>query len=261
MTLKPFLKWVGGKTQILPIVLNTFPEQITNYHEPFLGGGSVLLATLPRVSGSVFASDLNPHLIALYTMVRDHPEELIAELEVLKEDTTEDTYYDRRAAFNTMPTPALFMYLNKVCFRGVYREGPKGFNVPFGHMNSPGIFDADHVRSVSRAIQRVVFTCQGFDESLLTVKAGDFVYLDPPYAPVDEKSFVGYTSKGFPVEQHQQLFDQTRALPCPWVMSNADVPAVRVAFDGYNITPLTARRAINSKNPGSQAGEVLIFHR
>ncbi|NBO72336.1 MAG: Dam family site-specific DNA-(adenine-N6)-methyltransferase [Bacteroidetes bacterium] len=297
--MKPFLKWVGGKTQILDDVLCLYPREIQSYHEPFLGGGSVLLGLLSqiksgkiKVNGSIYASDLNSNLIALYKNIQEHCEDLITVLKVrvdifnkitgetvnrdaktLEEasGSQESFYYFTRYMFNKMTKDerasivgsATFIFLNKTCFRGVYREGPSGFNVPFGHYKNPGILDEDHMRQVSSIVKDVVFTCQPFADSLAKVSSGDFVYLDPPYAPENDKSFVGYTVDGFGLKEHQSLFKgisdlHTKGLKV--LMSNADVKLVKDAFPEpvYKTKIVSCRRAINSKDPAAKTNEVLI---
>lgn len=267
--MKPFLKWVGGKTQILDEVLDLFPFEMDNYHEPFLGGGSVLLAVLStpsRVLGNVYASDINPALVSLYQNLQTDPDAVIVELRKLMTASHESYYYQVRTQFNSLAdksTPqasAMFLFLNKTCFRGVYREGPNGFNVPFGHYKNPCILDEDHLRSVSRLIQGVVFRTRSFQESLVDVQAGDFVYLDPPYAPDSPNSFVSYTASGFSAKDHQTLFKTVRSLPSHFLMSNSDTALVRDAFSGpeYTVDTVLCKRTINSKNPNATANELLI---
>lgn len=292
---KPFLKWVGGKTQILDEVLSRFPRTMRDYHEPFVGGGSVLLALLNKrtagtvvVSGTVYASDLNPTLIGLYRNVQGRVEELIVEVRRLVAETPgtaadevnrspasleealtspESYYYWSRARFNaiadrtSLEASALFLLLNKTCFRGVYREGPRGFNVPYGHYKNPGIVDEDNLRAVSALLKDVVFTCGSFSETLTRVHEGDFVYLDPPYAPLDTTSFVSYTADGFDLETHRALFrlcNGLRQKGASWLMSNADVDLVKEAFPSTEMAIVSCRRAIHSKTPDARANEVLI---
>ena len=299
---KPFLKWVGGKTQILDSVLELFPRQMNNYHEPFLGGGSVLLGLLShvksgniRVLGKVSASDLNSNLIGLYKNIQTQPDALIAEVKRLVGEfaqssagtevnrkaasiqealsSPESYYFWIRSRFNalskeermTVLGSAMFLFMNKTCFRGVYREGPNGFNVPFGNYKNPGILDEEHIRSVSELIRDVVFTARTFGDSLAStaVGQGDFVYLDPPYAPETGTSFVGYTADGFGLEQHRALFTLCHSLcdkGATFVMSNAQVTLVTDAFPvpQYVTKVISCRRAIHSKNPESKTNEVLI---
>jgi DNA adenine methylase len=296
---KPFLKWVGGKTQILEDVLAKFPKEMLNYHEPFLGGGSVLLGLLSykkagciKVSGTIYASDLNSNLIGLYKLIQSNPDGLIAEVKKLVEEfnkakgsavnrkastleealtSPESYYFWVRSRFNALSKEermsiagsAMLLFMNKTCFRGVYREGPNGFNVPFGNYSNPGILDEDHIRSVSDLIKDVIFTVAPFSESLAKAQSGDFVYLDPPYAPETEKSFVGYTADGFDLEHHKQLFKICAELTTKsvkFLISNADVPLVKESFPSpmYTTTIVECRRAINSKKPESKTNEVLI---
>ena len=296
---KPFMKWVGGKTQIIDDVMSLFPNQMNNYYEPFLGGGSVLLAFLSRIqsgniniSGKIYASDLNSNLIGLYKNVQSNPDDLITEVSKLTEefDTSRGTIVNRKAStleeaktspesyyfwirsrFNaltrdqrtTVAASAMLLFMNKTCFRGVYREGPNGFNVPFGNYKNPTILDEEHIKMISSLIKDVVFTSCPFSDSLTSIVSGDFVYLDPPYAPENATSFVAYTSDGFSMENHTMLFELCAAMKDKHVkmlMSNADVKLVRDAFQSVNYVTkiVSCRRAIHSRNPSSRTNEVLI---
>jgi len=293
---KPFLKWVGGKTQLLDDVMALFPSKMRSYHEPFVGGGSVLLAFLSyvragriTVTGTIRASDINANLINLYNNIKSKPAELIAEVNRLstefakatgttvnrKPQTLEEAlsspesyYFWTRARFNALPVTerskpsasAAVLFMNKTCFRGVYREGPNGFNVPYGNYKNPTIIDEQHIHTVSNLIKNVIFTTQPFAAALShEISADDFVYLDPPYAPENATSFVSYTADGFDLEAHNSLFTRIKSLNTRFLMSNADVPLVRAAFPApYNTKIVSARRAINSKSPEAKTNEVLI---
>jgi DNA adenine methylase len=152
------------------------------------------------------------------------------------------------------------IFLNRTCFRGLYREGPRGFNVPFGHYKNPAICDEANILAVSALIQGVVFRCQSFEASLAEATEDAFVYLDPPYVPEFATSFVGYTADGFPGTSHAALFTIVKDLPCPFLLSNANVALVREAFPPteFQVDVVSARRAIHSKEPGSKTEEVLI---
>ena len=144
----------------------------------------------------------------------------------------------------------------------MYREGPNGYNVPYGHYaKTPTIITRDELDSISDLIKDVAFEVSDFEDSMKKIReVGDFVYIDPPYAPETTKSFVGYVADGFSLETHQKLFDCLKALPdgTKFVMSNAKVDMVTDAFGEYEIKEVSARRAINSKNPGAKTTEVLI---
>jgi len=292
---KPLIKWVGGKTQIIDSVIEQFPTEIENYHELFLGGGSVLLALLQNVQenkitidGTINAYDINETLINLYKNIQKKPKEVIHETKKiiniyydisgdivnrkpksLQEAKTsqESYYYWIRTQFNNLSQEeknttlgtAYFIFLNKTCFRGVYREGPSGFNVPFGHYKNPEIINESHVKTISKLIKDVKFRCMSFEESFERIKKHDFAYLDPPYAPENTTSFVGYTSSGFNLAQHELLFSWCKKIKL-FLMSNADVDLVKNNFKDkkYTIKIISCKRSINSKNPESKTNEVLI---
>jgi DNA adenine methylase len=295
--MKPFLKWVGGKTQILDEVLGAFPSEINNYYEPFLGGGSVLLGFLSslknghiQVRGRIYASDINSNLIHLYKNIQSFPQEFIAEMEKLQHEfnqcattavnrkathlgealsSPESYYFWIRSRFNAMPerssllASAMLLFMNKTCFRGVYREGPNGFNVPFGNYKTPGIFEPEYILAISDLIQQVVFSCSSFQDAVTRVETGDFVYFDPPYAPECDTSFVGYTPDGFGIENHKLLFKTCHTLHkknVKLLLSNADVALVKEQFTHppYSTRIISCRRAINSKKPEAKTNEVLI---
>ena len=295
-SVKPFLKWVGGKTQIIDEVLSLFPRIIQNYYEPFLGGGSVLIALLTEpsitVNGTIHASDLNSNVIGLYKNIQTNPEELITAVKALTTEysqakntainrapttleealtSPESYYFWTRAKFNALTKEqrasvqgsAFLLFLNKTCFRGLYREGPRGFNVPFGNYKNPTILEEENIRALSTLFQPVVFTCSSFSDILPKPTKGDFTYLDPPYAPEQGTSFVSYTADGFDLETHNALFKATKELKergVAFLMSNADVPLVREAFPSavYETKSILCRRAIHSKTPDAKTREVLI---
>uniref|UniRef100_A0AB38ZM41 site-specific DNA-methyltransferase (adenine-specific) n=1 Tax=Mantoniella tinhauana virus 1 TaxID=3111543 RepID=A0AB38ZM41_9VIRU len=270
--------------------MDLFPENIDTYHEPFVGGGSVLFTCLSTKSvNKVFASDINPFLIGMYKNVKENPDGFVTEMRTLIKNFNECTgtvvnrkpktikeaktsresyYYWVRAQFNAVPseeqmslkTSSMFLFLNKTCFRGLYREGPNGFNVPYGNYKNPAIMDESHIHEVSELIKNVTFTVEDFTHSLARVKPGDFVYLDPPYAPINDTSFVNYNSSGFDLNKHRALFKMCRELKCKMLMSNANVELVRNAFPDshYNTKTISCKRAINSKEPNSRVEELLV---
>lgn len=267
--MKPLLKWVGGKSQIIDDVLALFPRRVRTYHEPFVGGGAVLLAVLadPTIHiERVRASDNNPHLIAFYTHVQNVPEALHAAIERVFTaydasgggEGKEAFYYAQRERFRaiepSVEKSALLFFLNKTCFRGLYREGPNGFNVPYGHYKTtPKWPTVEELRAMQALVRRVEFEVCDFSVALARVEVDDFVYADPPYARETKTSFVGYNTHGF---DQDALFEAlAKTMFC---MSNANVPCVREFFKEFTIHCVKARRAINSKKPESTTTEVLV---
>jgi len=296
---KPILKWVGGKTQILDKLIVEFPTDINNYREIFLGGGSVLLILLSyvksgiiKIHGNIYAYDLNEPLIHIYKNIQLNHNELYDEIQKIITEfnscgdgeinrkprnideakvAKENYYYWMRGEYNKLsPTDkkttigsAMFIFLNKTCFRGVFRVGPKGFNVPYGHYDNPEIINKEHLDQIHELIQNVIFECSDFNTSLNQIEPNDYVYLDPPYAPETETSFVGYTENGFNIDNHNNLFKIIHELTetnKKLMLSNADVRLVRDNFtnEKYNITSILCKRSINSKNPEAKAREVII---
>ena len=298
---KPILKWVGGKTQILDKLIIEFPTEINNYHEIFLGGGSVLFALLSyiregiiKINGNIYAYDINESLIYMYKNIQLFHTELYNKIqELIKNyndcgngiinrtpatfeeaiESKENYYYWIRSEYNKLSLDdknsiigsAMFIFLNKTCFRGVFRVGPKGFNVPYGHYNNPEIINKEHLCEIHNLIQGVIFECCDFTTSfsLSKIEKNDFVYLDPPYAPETDTSFVGYTKNGFDIKNHTQLFNTIHELTennTKIMLSNSDVSLVRENFTNkkYNIKSILCKRTINSKNPEAKAKEVII---
>ena len=183
----------------------------------------------------------------------------------------ENYYYWIRMKYNALSVTekttiigsSMFIFLNKTCFRGVFRVGPKGFNVPYGHYNNPEIINKQHLDETHELIQNVIFEACEFNTSLNRIEPNDYVYLDPPYAPETETSFVGYTKNGFMIDKHNDLFKLIHTLTednKKMMLSNSDVSLVRNNFTNskYNITSILCKRTINSKNPEAKTKEVII---
>jgi len=299
---KPILKWVGGKTQIIDKIIIQFPKEINNYYEIFLGGGSVLLALLTyikndiiKIHGNIYAYDLNEALIYTYKNIQSNHNELYDELvkiitifnscpindNINRKPTDieeaminkENYYYWIRSEYNklssddkkTIIASAMFIFLNKTCFRGVFRVGPNGYNVPYGHYNNPEIINKNHLDYINLLIQNVIFECLDFNVSLNrdNFEIDDFIYIDPPYAPEKTTSFVKYTDNGFDINNHHKLFILIHRLTqnnIKLILNNSDVSLIRDNFtnEKYNITSILCKRSINSKNPESKSKEVMI---
>jgi DNA adenine methylase len=184
----------------------------------------------------------------------------------------ENYYYWIRKNYNKLSNDdkndiigsAMFIFLNKTCFRGIFRIGPNGFNVPYGHYKNPEIINKNHLEEINELIQNVIFECCDYSISLKTIENDDFIYLDPPYAPENKSSFVGYTKEGFNIDQHINLFkiihkitDENKKM----MLSNADVSLVRDNFgEKYKIYEIICKRSINSKNPDAKTKEVIIMN-
>ena len=317
---KPILKWVGGKTQIIEKIISNFPKHMNNYHEIFLGGGSVLLTVLQykkngiiTIDGNIYASDVNQPLIYVYKNIQSNHIRLYEEIQTLiniykecavspncgneinRKPTTfleatqskENYYYWIRQQYNILTDKtsilcsAMFIFLNKTCFRGVFRIGPNGFNVPYGHYKNPEIINEEHLLEIHTLIQEVIFNVSDFNTSLSCVThIDDFVYLDPPYVPEKLNSFVGYSEHGFDKKEHIKLFSKfvqpdfipdisrvdkfttplCNILQNKIMMSNSDTELVRQYFsiDRYNIETILCKRTINSKNPKATTQEIII---
>lgn len=280
---KPFLKWIGGKTQIIDKIIEHVPANMDNYHELFLGGGSVLFAMLSlkkagkiTISGDIYAYDLNAKLINVYQQVQRDYRSVYDELAVYIDgfnscNDKSKYYYDRRDEFNTvlnMTTlntakhAALFIFINKTCFRGLYRENAKGeFNAAYGHYVKPSFPSKSELRASSQLIQSVVFRCCDFEDSINEVGYGDYCYIDPPYAPESINSFVNYTNGGFTVDMHETLFTAIHEIHhtgAIFTLSNHKVDLVMNYFNNFKCVDCVARRAINIKNAGSKTTEIII---
>ena len=225
MLAKPFIKWVGGKTQLLPEIRQRYPENITRYCEPFVGGGAVLFDVLQTFHpNEVLINDINPELINLYENIRDNCEPLIQLLEYFQTEYLEtpeadrqNLYLGKRATYNhfieernpehNLEKAALFIYLNKTCFNGLYRVNRNGlFNVPFNRAKSPLICDAENIRECCQLLQNVLMHVGDYSYCRDFIDENTFVYLDPPYRPLTESSsFTSYNENGFTDVQQIEL--------------------------------------------------------
>jgi DNA adenine methylase len=244
-----------------------------------------------NIKGNIYAYDLNPALINLFKHIQNNKDELYKiltdykeqynKINTLKSETKnnkdisdeqalkskEQYYYWVRNKFNkldksTLEYSALLIFLNKTCYRGLYREGPNGFNVPFGHYKTNIAFvSIDDLNNIYSLIKDVKFICSSFEISLKKIKKNDFVYLDPPYYPEIKTSFVNYTNNGFNIDDHNSLFNQILSLNeknVKFMLSNSNVEEVVKFFENFEIIIVNARRAINSKKPNSTTTEVII---
>jgi DNA adenine methylase len=266
---RPFLKWVGGKTQLLDAILRILPEETETYYEPFVGGGAVFfaLAMRKRFRRAVI-NDFNQELIDTYRVVRDFPADLISQLSRLSYDRTvfDQLKKMKPEEFSPVRRAARMIYLNKTCFNGLYRVNKAGdFNTPFGKFNNPPrIFDESNILGCSAALNSFV-QIQSTDFSTVAeqAEAKDVVYFDPPYVPLNPTSdFTSYTSKGFGLKDQEKLarlFTTLARRGVKVMMSNSDTPIIRQLYEGFDINAVKARRSINSKgSKRGPVGEVLV---
>lgn len=257
---KPFVKWVGGKRQLLTQfrLMNLYPPEKFDaksgkYFEPFVGGGAVFFDLLPETA---YLSDLNNELVITYNVIKSDVENLIKSL---KKHKLDKEYFLKIRAQNPeklsdLNTASRFIYLNRTCFNGMYRVNSKGgFNVPFGKYENPLICDEGNLKKVSKALKNVEIKKQDYKEVLKKAKKGDFIYFDPPYYPVSKTaSFTSYTSEAFLDKEQTELRDtfvELHKRGCFVMLSNSDTPFINNIYSeikGALITKVQAGRAINS---------------
>ena len=253
----PVLKWVGGKRQLLGEITPLLPGQITTYCEPFLGGGAVLFSLQPS---NAIVNDLNADLITVYEVIRDDVEALIASLK--HHENTAAYFYAIRdmdldkakyRALSKVERASRMIYLNKTCFNGLFRVNSSGeFNTPFGQYKNPNIVNEPVLRAVSCYFRDsgIRFYSEDFAATLDRVGAGGFVYLDPPYDPVsDTASFTGYNKGGFDKSEQirlKQCCDDLTRRGVKFLLSNSATPLIRELYQGYEMTIVKAKRAINA---------------
>jgi len=258
---KPFVKWVGGKRQLMQELENNFPKKFGTYHEPFLGGGAVMFNLLtkdPLLSCNV--SDFNSDLILAYVTIRDKVGKLIESLENhsknYHKDSVEYYYHIRKQEpKQQIEKVSRLLFLNKTCFNGLYRVNKKGqFNVPLGRYTNPNIVNKENLTAVSKILQseKIKISCRDFEAVLDDAKKGDLVYFDPPYQPVSSTAnFTSYTHRDFTeddLERLADLGDQLNSKGCHVLLSNSNSKTVKDFFSKkhWKISSIDANRAINS---------------
>jgi DNA adenine methylase len=264
---KPFVKWVGGKTQLLPELRARIPSNFSRYFEPFMGGGALFFYLQPEYSTLI---DINEELTLAYRVIKLKTEELIADL---KRHIYEKEYYyqirnvdrtDEYKLWSDVQKASRLIYLNKSCFNGLYRVNSKGeFNTPMGRYKNPKIVDEINLRACSQALQKAEIINASFLEVEEKVNSDDFVYFDPPYAPLNATSnFTGYSQKGFDKQMQldlRDLCDRLHTRGICFMLSNSNAPLILDLYQDYKIELVYATRAINSKaNKRGKIPEVII---
>jgi DNA adenine methylase len=275
--LQPFLKWAGGKRQLLPQIKEYVPSNFNTYYEPFLGAGAVLFSLAPK---NAVINDTNKELINLYKVIKSK-RKLKLLIESLKtHDITEEYYYkvremDRLEDYeikSDVEKASRFIFLNKTCYNGLYRVNSKGyFNVPYGKYKNPQFIN-ENIERVLRDANKylkennVQILNKDFEKAVKKAKEGDFVYFDPPYDPISKTaSFTNYTKKSFGIEEQRRLsklFIELFEKGCYVLLSNSKTPLIEDLYDypGVEIKPIEVKRSINSNGSGrGKIKEVLII--
>lgn len=259
---KPFLKWAGGKSRVALKISSFFPKSFNDYYEPFLGSGAIYFTISPQHG---LLNDLNKYLIGTYKIIKENPEQLIRELRKIDQeyhsltsmDLKSEYYYKSRTKYNSIITmtikkAALFIFLNKAGFNGMYRENSKGeFNIPFGKHNKCLICDEANIREVSTNIKDIKFSHGDYDLALRDASEGDLVYLDPPYIPISKTAnFTQYQKEGFTYEDHIKLRDLALKLHkkgCYVIISNSSCKESEELYESryFNINRIEVTRQIH----------------
>ena len=259
----PVVKWVGGKSKLLPELTARLPERFGRYFEPFVGGAALFFRLAPQ---RAVLSDSNPDLIGLYTCVRADVAGVIKKLEHHRAAHSEAHYYatrtrwnDRERSWSSAERAATFIYLNKTCFNGLWRVNRSGaFNVPIGRYTDPPICVPDALRAASRALAGASLRCGDYQAAAAEAERGDFLYFDPPYDPLTPTaSFTSYTADAFGPDDQRALAELARGLVargCKVMLSNSDTPFVRSLYKGFKIDRVKCARAINAN--AQRRGEV-----
>ncbi len=250
-----FVKWAGGKKQLIEQFKKFFPQKIERYFEPFVGGGAVLFFVLRNYQPKeVIISDTNEELINAYNMVKNNVEELIKILKEYRENHNENLYYKIReqdpTKLSNIYRAVRFIYLNKTCFNGLYRVNSKGkFNVPIGSYKTPSICPENDLREISNLLKNVIIKCASFEEVLDYAQKNDFIYLDPPYYPLNKtSSFTTYTKDNFLEEEQRKLakvFSELDKKGCIVMLSNSNTEFIKDLYLNYPINFVEANRMIN----------------
>jgi len=270
-SIKPYLKWAGGKRQLIKEISAYIPKNFSTYYEPFVGAGAVLFSLQPK---HAVINDNNEQLMLTYKVIKNNVESLINALIEHKEHNCEEYYYKIREKDRNIEEfrkqsdvqkAARLIYLNKTCYNGLYRVNSQGlFNVPYGKYKNPDIFDPFVLRAISRYLNEndILIQSGDFEVSVETADDNSFVYFDPPYHSPDNTNFTGYQAGGFDEDEQIRLRDvyerlSKRGVKC--LLSNSDTPFIRELYKNYEIITVEANRAINSNaDRRGKVSELLI---
>lgn len=267
----PFVKWAGGKRQLIPQIRERMPEKYNNYYEPFVGGGAVLFELQPA---NALINDINKALINTYNIICNEADAFLEAVNRLDEEMWEDGkkyYYSVREHYNDklmkseydVELAALFVFINKHCFNGLYRVNGKGlFNVPYNNSRRTSA-DENVIREVSKYLKGVKIINGDFEEACKDAKKSDFVFIDSPYAPLNPTSFESYTKEGFDIESHKRvakLYDELTGRGCYCMLTNHNTELINELYGnkGYKIDVVSVKRMINSDASNRVGKEVII---
>ena len=264
----PFLRWIGGKSKLIKYLKNYVPPDFCSenyYYEPFLGAGSLFFHLTPQ---KAYLSDSNKDLIECYNTIKNDPELISEHLKQHLENNCEEYYYKMRDEYNS-PKPsiikaALFIYLNKSCFNGIWRVNKKGhFNVPYGYKEPPPLPSNEDLLKISKALSNAKLVHKDYKDAVISASKGDFVYFDPPYPPLNGTSyFTHYTKERFNREDHAELALIAKELTkkgCHVMISNADIPYIKSLYkDSFNVYDLEVTRWIRTDGKRYKVGELII---
>lgn len=267
----PFVKWAGGKRQLIPQIRERMPEKYNDYYEPFVGGGAVIFDLLPA---NALINDINKALINTYRIICNESDAFLKEVNRLDNDMWEDGkkyYYSIREHYNDklmrseydVELAALFVFINKHCFNGLYRVNGKGlFNVPYNNSRMVSV-DEDVIIATSEYLRGVTIIDGDFEQACKNAKKGDFVFIDSPYAPLNPTSFESYTKEGFDIESHKRLaklYDELTARGCYCMLTNHNTELINELYGNkdYKIDVVSVKRMINSDASNRVGEEVII---
>lgn len=270
-SIAPFVKWAGGKRQLLPQIRKRMPEKYNRYYEPFVGGGAVTFELLPA---NAIINDINRALVNTYRQIRQVPQDFLREVNKIDEAMWEDGkeyYYAMRQNYNDKlmkeefdpKLAALFVFLNKHCFNGLYRVNGKGlFNVPYNNSRSKSC-DKDSILAISEYLKQINILEGDFQAACEQAGKGDFVFMDSPYAPLNPTSFEAYTKEGFDIKSHQRLanlYDELTERGCRCMLTNHNTELINELYGnkGYKIDVVSVKRMINSDASNRKGEEVII---
>lgn len=270
-TVGPFVKWAGGKRQLLAQIKERMPREYNRYYEPFIGGGAVVFDLLPE---NALINDINEALINAYVQIRENVDSFLDNIHRIDSAIGEDGkayYYSMRNLYNMklekmeydIELAALFVFLNKHCFNGLYRVNSKGlFNVPYNNSKRVSC-DEESIRMTSDYLKRVTITTGDFEDACRNSGRGDFVFLDSPYAPLNPTSFESYTKEGFTLESHERLarlYGELTERGCYCMLTNHNTELIEQLYGnkGYTISVVNVKRMINSDANNRKGQEVII---